>query len=131
MAIVEGIKKMLSVEVSKKFALNCGYGWGQYGLGRYGTEPVKMTIGDESDVELSGIYQRRCGLDWKTTTRENFYIPKNPRSDEQNVQRQKMTDGVAAWQALTAEQKEAYNKSAMRKRMSGYNLFLKEYLLSA
>jgi hypothetical protein len=34
---------------------------------------------------------------------------------------------VFSWQGLTNEEKIAYNKKAIGKNMSGYNLFIKEY----
>jgi hypothetical protein len=56
--------------------------------------------------------------------------PYNPRSTSQQANRQDLTDGVLAWQGLTPEQKAFYNIKAKGKGMSGYNLFLREYLLS-
>ena len=63
--------------------------------------------------------------------RKDYCIPKNPQSVPQQAQRAKITAGVLSWQGLTSEQQSVYNKSAIGKRMSGYNLFLKQYLLSS
>jgi len=49
-------------------------------------------------------------------------------TDAQQARREKFAAAVAAWQSLTPEQKEVYNKKAMRKNMSGYNLYLSEYM---
>jgi len=93
-----------------------------------GEEYIESSGGKK--IYLSGIFRRDNVTGEVKYYREPYYIPKNPRTETQQANRQKMTDGVQAWQALTDEQKAVYNKNAIGKRMSGYNLFLKQYLLS-
>jgi len=42
--------------------------------------------------------------------------------------RARFLQAVAAWHALTENEKEVYNEEAERLTMTGYNLFLKKYL---
>ena len=57
------------------------------------------------------------------------YQPTNPRTELQQANRAKYAAGVLAWQALTVEEKTAYNKPAAKLGFSGYNLFMRKYLL--
>ena len=83
-------------------------------------------LGDS--ILLSGIYQEKTRWPGWPCSREKYYIPKNPRSGPQQANREKFSDAVAGWQMLTPEQKKTYNKRAIGKHMSGYNLFLREYM---
>lgn len=77
-----------------------------------------------------GIYRVRHR--WGKVIQEKlpFYVPTNPRTEAQQTHRQKLTNAVVAWQSLTEEQQEVYNEKVEGKQMSGYNLFISEYLLS-
>ncbi len=96
-----------------------GYGKVAFGVNKFG-----------DIVMLSGIYRTNNVTGKTKYYREPFYITKNPRTPSQQANRAKMADAVLAWQGLTIEQKVVYNKKAIGKKMSGYNFFLKEYLLS-
>lgn len=76
----------------------------------------------------SGIYQMRRHAGGRTCTRIDFYDYVITHTEPQQTNREKFAAGVAAWQALTAEQKIPYNKRAIGKHMSGYNLFISEYM---
>lgn len=95
--------------------------YGEAIYGDYNTTPV---------FEAYGIYQQRKCKEGVRTVRMKFYRPTNPRTEIQQANRQKMINAVLAWQNLTAEQKIQYNKRARGKHYSGYNLYLKEHLLS-
>jgi len=77
-----------------------------------------------------GIYRSRVQNGIRSNEKLKFYSPTNPQTEAQQANRQKIADAVTAWQALTNEQKAVYNKKAISRRMSGYNLFIKEHLLS-
>ena len=79
---------------------------------------------------VHGIYRVRHR--WKKVIQEKlpFYIPTNPRTVPQQANRQKMSNAVVAWQALTDKQRKVYNVSAIGRHMSGFNVFLSQYLLS-
>lgn len=119
MAVIKGIKQGVGVKIRKKIVAPSAYGVRNYGGFHYG-----------AGAKTHGIYRVRHR--WGKVIQEKlpFYWPTNPQLPDQQANRQKMTDAVAAWQALTDEQQAVYNKNAIGKRMSGYNLFLREHLLS-
>jgi len=138
---VQGIEKLFSAAPKKRFGNFNQFGTSQFGHSAFGEEDIYFYFTEYGNTRfgideyaniflLSGIY-RSDNVTGKTRHyREPYYITKNPRYENQQANRQKMADGVLAWQALTPAEKMVYNVKAVRKRMSGYNLFLKEYLLS-
>jgi len=111
--------------------------WGpkQYGYNKYGTEKYANA------QSPWGIFRiRRERKDFLTAgekedgpqyiQRETFHIPANPQTEIQQSNRTKFAEAITSWQSLTNEQKEAYNKKAERKQLSGYNLYISEYMLS-
>jgi len=48
----------------------------------------------------------------------------------QQIARGKFTDGHTAWTVLTEEQKDVYRDKAVGYALTGYNVFMKEYILS-
>jgi len=130
MAEAEGIEKLLSMEVSGKFGLNCEFGCGMYALSVYGDEPVYIPRHNKDPMLMSGIFQRRHRGSKRITALLKYYQPPNMRTAPQLVRRGAFADAVAGWQGLTTNQKQVYNERASGKKMSGYNLYLKEYLLS-
>jgi alpha-ketoglutarate-dependent taurine dioxygenase len=58
-------------------------------------------------------------------------VPRNPDTECQRQNRKTFADAVKSWQALSAEEKRSFNRKAMRKRMSGYNLFISQYMKSS
>ncbi len=55
-------------------------------------------------------------------------IPFNPRTEPQVKCRGNFSGSVKAWQVLPEEEKNLYRVRAKRKKKSGYNLFMSEYL---
>ena len=141
MGIVGPLDQPYSLKTRKKLGIAYTYGQRIYGKLRYGIEePIlgeaQYGIRIYSDTKYGnakgffGIYRVLSVLGKQVVQKREFYIPSNPQSGPQQSNRQKITDGVAAWQALTDEQKDVYNERAKYKKLSGYNLFLREYLLS-
>lgn len=95
------------------------FGRASYGVARYGGWFL-----------LSGLYQLRNCREGKTSIRVNFYPYKITHTAGQQTRREKFDAAVAGWQGLTEEQKNTYREKAKRKNLSGYNLYLREYLLS-
>jgi len=138
---VTGIDKLLSIIPKKRFSSPRVYGTFQYGFSRYGTEDIYLIRSGYGDrvygvdkyanmILLSGVYQTgRVNGKFKVY-RYPFNLPGNPRTEAQQAHRQKYGQAVGAWRVLTNEQKQVYNKRAIGKGMSGWNLFYKEYLLS-
>ena len=141
MSIVKFPETLFSNLPRKRFGPYNHYGSMQYGYSAYGDEDlyfIRNEYGTNSFgnsiygdcILLSGIYQRRKKLNGLTIARLDYYFPKNPRYIPQQANRQKMSNAVASWQSLTTEQKQVYNERAIKLPMSGYNLYLREYLLS-
>jgi len=141
MAVVNPKEQGIAIQIKNKLGHAWGYGEKIYGEVRYGATMVgyglglygKKTYGETeygNAIERPGIYQIRTRYNKQVTVREIFYWPKNPQTQSQQANRQKLTDGVTAWQGLTSGQKEIYNERARYKPYSGFNLYLKEYILS-
>ena len=94
---------------------------------------VRKKIGnaDEPDPPAHyGIYQMRHCKAGILPIRMKFYEPFNPQTIPQQANRGKFAAAVLAWQNLTQEQKAVYNSRAVGKHMSGYNIFIKQSMLS-
>lgn len=87
-------------------------------------------FGDPDPRGVLGIYQIRTRYGTQVQVKMVFYTPTNPQTGPQQAWRGTFADAVAGWQALTPAQKEVYNNKAKYKSYSGYNLYLREYLLS-
>lgn len=95
-----------------------------YGSGRYGS----LWFGEQRGFPRfakNGV--RRSGL---RHIYMKFYRPVNPQTIPQQAWRGTFADGVAGWQSLTTLQKEEYNKRANSLQMTGYHLYLREWLQS-
>jgi len=55
-----------------------------------------------------------------------YTVPVDPKSERQLQHRALFARAVETWHALDPRQKEMYDKAAVR--MTGYNLFIKEYI---
>ncbi len=55
-------------------------------------------------------------------------IPRNPDTVAQRVVRRCFGDAVRSWQAMTEDEKYSYNRKARYLNMSGYNLYISNYL---
>jgi len=128
---IQGTEKILSTWPRKRLGRPREYGRAMYGFSVYGEEPIILDDGSPDGIELTGVFRKNTNAGPNVFNREPYMIPKNPRTAEQQSQRAKLTAGVAAWQALTPEEQAAYDTNAAGLHMSGYNLFLREYLSSA
>lgn len=138
---VDGRLKLLSDNCRRKLGGFCKYGTIQYGDSHYGDDDIFIPYAEYGNltygvnfygdiIPLSGVYRRNHTFGKIETVRDQFYITKNPRTVSQQSGRTKFGDAVRAWQALTSEQKQVYNLRTIEKDLSGYNLFLREYLFS-
>jgi len=59
----------------------------------------------------------------------SYTIPRNPRTEKQQKQRNALAEKVRLWQELPPEEKKIYNRIAAGKPLSGYNIFLSNNLL--
>lgn len=119
MAVLNFPDALISASARKRFGRPNQYGQIVYGVSMYGEEN-----------NYTGIYQTRPSKKGRVQVLERFYVPTNPQSVPQQANRSKFADAIAAWQALSPSQKEFFRLKSYGKRMSGYNVFLHEYLIS-
>lgn len=139
MAIVNFKERFLDFGARGIFGIAWQYGEKIYGQVHYGLEEIEWDRNEYgipqygwkiygSDDKRWGIYQRRKEGNRIFYVRENFYIPSNPQSNPQQAWRTTFINGKNAWNNLTAEQQEVYNKRANKLPLYGYNLFMREWL---
>lgn len=132
---------LLSSLTQKRFSKYSEWGLSIYGFSNYGDEfigivfdPFGGTIFGRSEfgdyLLLSGLYQLRNSKRGKRSWRVNFYNYVIKHAAGQQTNREKFDAAVVAWQGLTEPQREVYREKAKSKHCSGYNLYLREYLLS-
>lgn len=132
---------LLSITAQKRFSKYSELGLSIFGFSNFGDEFIGLILkpfgravfGDVFFGDwylLSGIYQLRNSKKGRHSCRINFYNYVITHEPEQQTRREKFEAAVAGWQGLTTEQKEVYNQKAKNKHYSGYNLYLREYLLS-
>jgi len=138
---VTEFEKLFSSIAKKRFGIFREYGTSQFGFSHYGDGPIYIIVDkgppvkyfsdtNGNPIDFAGIYRTDNVTGKVKNYREPYYITRNPRTSDQQAWRQIFADAISAWQALTQEQKDQYNKDAKGKGLSGYNLFLKEYLKS-
>ena len=59
-----------------------------------------------------------------------YVIPRNPDTEKQRAVRCTFGDAVRSWKALSSDEKDTWNRrvSGMKKIMSGYNLYISEFM---
>ena len=108
-----------AVRISKKWDSRSYYGRIVYGHRGYGAA-------DES----FGIFQQRICKEGKITIREKFYEPSDQTQPNKVARQNVFKNCIIAYQNLTTEQKLVYYTRAVGHHYSGYNLFIREYMLS-
>jgi hypothetical protein len=130
MVTVDTPDKLISFEARKKMGIPNQYGHLVYGIARYGEKN-----------DYAGIYQIRHtpqGVYPPTkkvppgrfNVRMRFYVPTETALRIANPRRGIFANAVLAWQGLSASEKEYFRLKSFGKHMSGYNVFLHEYLIS-
>ena len=130
MTKVSSKERFFDSAARKKFGKAWKYGEKIYGQSTYGDEEIEVPVGKGFAGPRWGIYQKRTENGKSFTVREKFYIPSDPKSAGQLAQRTKFKNGMTAWNNLTTEQKESYNKEGSKIGQMGQNIFLKQYLNS-
>ncbi len=116
---VDGIEKGISLDARGKFGYSGGFGLIAFGYTRFGFY-----------TWLAGIYQKKYFHGKSAIVRQRFSWGKNNQTPDQQAWRAVMASGVSAWQALSSDDKKSFNFRAKNLIMSGYNLFLREWLNS-
>jgi len=141
MSTATAIEALVSMRAHKKIGFRYAFGCAVFGESLFGDDGLfgwiygygRGLFGDlafGADDELSGIWHTGHWNGRTHTERLGYYWPHNKQSVPQQAWRAKYAAAVLAWQGLTSEQKAVYNKNAIGRCMSGYNLFIKIYLLS-
>jgi hypothetical protein len=55
-------------------------------------------------------------------------IPRNPDTEAQRAVRRSFADAVRSWQSMSPVEQNSFNRKARYLNMSGYNLFISNYL---
>ena len=100
-----------------------------FGVGIFGIDDYGLATQVKNDA-CAGIYQQRKCREGKITIREKFYVPTQTWSQAKEDAQVKFAAAISAYQILTEAQKLVYHKRAVGMHLSGYNLFIKEYMLS-
>jgi hypothetical protein len=119
MVVVKRHGFKIGIRVKKKLGVPLEYGDRWYGKFEYGYF-----------TPLWGIYQMRKRARGSIIVREKFYSPKDQTQPLKVARQLVFAAAILGWQGLTDEQKANYNKRAIGKNTQGYNIYLKEYLLS-
>jgi len=115
------LKEIPAVLVSK----DMGQPWG---LGEHFLGWVQLSYRNN----YAGVYQTRTASvqGYQFFVKEKFYRPTNPNSAGQIAQRALFAEAMAAWTALTTEEKAVYNELAEGKNLHGVNIFITDFLSS-
>jgi hypothetical protein len=70
------------------------------------------------------VFYRRRGVQCART----YVIPRNPDTPQQRINREAFAAAVAAWRLFEVRDRNRYNRKARGRGMSGYNLFISEYM---
>jgi len=120
MVIVNKAEEGKGLEIRGKVGRPANYGRKRNGWVFYGEEKNPKW----------GIYRIFTQTGTQKQVKCVFYIPTNPQTEAQQANRNKFINALTEWNALTDEEKEVYNEKAKGKSMTGYNVFVKEYMLS-
>ena len=128
---IEGIlngETMAGIRQTGSIRRGDGFGFIRLGHSTFGTI-----------AHVGGVYQKRV-TGYNNTGRKahlprkayyvrmRYYRPTNPNTPAQQAGRSKFADAVAGWAALTAAEKEEYNKRAHKLSRHGRNLYISEYM---
>lgn len=130
MAIIKPAEEFYSFTVQKRYGKPYGFGQLIFAFNRFGDDDEKTGIYQRQPKRLNffdGISNKKGHNIYR---RLKYYYPSNPNTPAQESNRSKFADAVAAWQALTDEEKSAYNNNNRVSRMSPYNKFISDWLKS-
>lgn len=106
-----------------------GYDTGRFGLLRYGV--YEYGAQNEIGLNFTGVYQVRHCSNGRFVVKMRFQRTREETPTPARVAIwAKFAAAMAAWQALTDEEKMPYTLRAKKLKMHAHNLFIKEYMLS-
>jgi hypothetical protein len=113
-------EKILGPQPHKRLGLSFGCGSAFCGFTRCGFENI-----------FGGIYAKHYIWGKPVYLKRHFHWPKYARNEAQDISRTKFAEAVSLWHTLTTEQKNEYRILAKKRRITGFNFFISQYLLSA
>lgn len=112
--------------ITKKFGDDYTFS-GLLGFGRLGY----INLGRDCALDPTfGIYRSRKVNGVVKLQQTVFYRPSQPRTVDQQANRSKFADAVSSWQSLSDSDRDLWRRRAYSRHFSGYNLYLKSYMLS-
>lgn len=117
MAVINLAEYGLAGEIRGKIGANSAYGYDGYGGFKYG-----------AGAKFFGIWQVRTRFDKRVQVKMKYYWPTNPQTEAQQAWRAIFSAGVSAWQALSEEAKDVYRDLSKYFNLTGFNLYMAEYL---
>jgi len=78
----------------------------------------------------SGIYSKKYYYGTPYISKMKFYRPTNPQTELQQAWRAVFAEAKSAWSVLSDQTKEIYRLKGQKKKMTGMNLYISEYLNS-
>jgi hypothetical protein len=131
MTKISGVKTPYSITVRRKIGrAGVPQSPAQFGVALFGVTSFG-SLSYCADQSAFGIYQMRMCQEGKLPIRMKFYAPTETPARIANPRRAVFADAITAWQNLTQPEKLSYNVRARLMHMSGYNLFIKNYLRSS
>lgn len=132
---------LLSIKPRKRFARPAEFGFAVFGGCNFGNEFIGIAFkpfgtimfGDVDFGEyllLSGVYSNRKFAGVNGTIRMKYYQPLNPQTIPQQANRSKFANAILSWRNLTSSEKLVYNRRAVGKHKSGYNIKISEFMSS-
>lgn len=113
----DGLDKLNSLDARGRFGYGGAFGRIALGYNRFGFYS-----------KFCGIYSKKFYYGVPYISKMKFYRPTNPQTIPQQAWRAVFTDGFDAWQALDENTKDIYRARTKSRHMTGFNLFMSEYL---
>lgn len=117
--LTSGLEALASLTARGRFGSTAAVGFGRCGDARCGSSKL-----------YGGVYQRRRTREGVKISRSRAYQPTDPQTSGQLARRAVFADAISTWGGLTSDTKALYDKRARVLKLSGYNLFIREYLRS-
>ena len=76
------------------------------------------------------VYRNKPGPNGRVCVKQPYVISYNPRLPDQQFNRMLFAAAIDAWQDLTFEEEIYWNKLKYPAHMSGYNRFIRNYMLT-
>jgi hypothetical protein len=107
---------------------SCGESW--CGWSQCGEENLLSAVYQQRRKRIGNNHNWRIGDPKPRNFRMRHTWPPQNNTPAKIASMNNFANAVAAWQALTKEQKAYYNEIALKRRRHGYNFFISQFLKS-